>query len=133
MFTFVVAVGVVAASIAAVLYVVLNGPEQPVTMRTPRTRVRHRSGRESQHRGSASSSASPRLPVGIPAASPAPLPDSDVTRLRVEPARTTTLWVRIRSVVALVVLVAILGTLIALATIGVVLGAALLIRSATAG
>jgi len=59
------------------------------------------------------------------------LPDSDVMRLRVLPAGRTTLWVRIRSGVALVVLVAVLGALVALAIGGVLLGFALLVRSAT--
>lgn len=59
------------------------------------------------------------------------LPDSDVMRLRVLPARRTTLWVRIRSGVALVILVAVLGALVALAIGGVLLGIALLVRSAT--
>ncbi|HTJ76090.1 MAG TPA: hypothetical protein VL337_12085 [Acidimicrobiales bacterium] len=52
-------------------------------------------------------------------------------RLRVLPAAPTTLWVRIRSGVALVVLVGVLGALLALAVGGVLVGAALLIRSAT--
>jgi hypothetical protein len=59
------------------------------------------------------------------------LPDSDIMRLRVLPAARTTLWVRLRSGVALVVLVAVLGALLALAVGGLVLGMALLIRSAT--
>ena len=59
------------------------------------------------------------------------MPDSDIMRLRVLPARRTTLWVRIRSSVALVVLVAILGALLALTIGGLALGLALLIRSAT--
>ena len=59
------------------------------------------------------------------------LPDSDVMRLRVLPAARTTLWVRLRSGVVLVVLVAVLGALLALAVGGLVLGIALLIRSAT--
>lgn len=59
------------------------------------------------------------------------LPDSDVMRLRVLPARRTTLWVRIRSSVALVTLVAILGALLALTVGGLALGVALLVRSAT--
>ena len=59
-------------------------------------------------------------------------PDSDAMRLRVLPAAPTTLWVRIRSGVALVVLVAVLGALLALVIGGVVVGVALLVRSATA-
>jgi hypothetical protein len=52
-------------------------------------------------------------------------------RLRVLPARRTTLWVRVRSGVALMVLVAILGALLALAVAAIVLGFAFLLRSAT--
>ena len=73
----------------------------------------------------------PRSAVGVSAGPPTNLPDSDILRLRVLPARRTTLWVRIRSSVTLVVLVAILGTLLALAIGGLALGFALLVRSAT--
>ena len=52
-------------------------------------------------------------------------------RLRVLPAARTTWWVRIRSGVVLVVLVAVLGALLAVAIGGVILGFAFLIRSAT--
>ncbi len=58
-------------------------------------------------------------------------PDSDIMRLRVLPARHRSAWGRIRSGVVLVVLVAILGALLALAIGGVMLGLALLVRSAT--
>ena len=60
------------------------------------------------------------------------LPDSDVMRLQVMPARRTTIWVRIRSSFALVVLVAVLGALLAVAIGAILLGVAFLIRSATA-
>lgn len=59
------------------------------------------------------------------------LPESDAMRLRVLPAAPTTVWVRIRSGVALVVLVAVLGALLAVAIGGLLVGAAFLIRSAT--
>ena len=75
-------------------------------------------------------SAPPR-PVSMPGTPALALPDSDVMRLRVLPARRTTVWVRVRSSVALVVLVAVLGALLALAVGGILLGIALLIRSAT--
>ncbi len=58
-------------------------------------------------------------------------PDSDAMRLRVLPAAPTTLWVRIRSGVALVVLVAVLGALLAMIVGAVLVGAAFLIRGAT--
>jgi hypothetical protein len=59
------------------------------------------------------------------------LADSDPMRIRVLPAKPTTLWVRIRSAVALIVLVAVLGALLAVVVGGVLVGAAFLIRSAT--
>ncbi len=52
-------------------------------------------------------------------------------RLRVLPAKPTTVWVRIRSAVALVVLVAVLGALLAMVVGGVLVGLVFLIRSAT--
>lgn len=58
-------------------------------------------------------------------------PDSDIMRLRVLPARHNSVWVRIRSGIALVVLVAILGAMLALAIAGLMLGLALVVRSAT--
>ena len=136
----------VVTAIAAVVYVVLNGPDQPATIRRQPPRAKPPRRRRSTKRGAGpevggieepiqevtvASAPAPRSPVTI---SPSPafaLPDSDVMRLRVLPANRTTLWVRIRSGVALVVLVAILGALLALTVGGLVLGAALLIRSAT--
>ena len=52
-------------------------------------------------------------------------------RLRVLPARHNSVWVRIRSGIALVMLVAILGAMLALAIAGLMLGLALVVRSAT--
>jgi hypothetical protein len=52
-------------------------------------------------------------------------------RLRVLPAKPTTAWVRIRSGVALMVLVAVLGALLAMIVGGALVGIAFLIRSAT--
>lgn len=74
----------------------------------------------------------PPAPVGIPGAPALALPDSDVMRLRVLPARGTSVGVRIRSSIVLVLLVAILGALLALAVGGLALGLTLLVRSATA-
>lgn len=74
-------------------------------------------------------------PAAGPGASTAPalaLPDSDMMRLRVLPARATSVGIRIRSSVVLVVLVAVLGGLLALAIGGLVLALTLLVRSATA-
>lgn len=133
--------GVVAATIAAVLYVVLNSPDQPATIRRQPSRGKDRRRRRAKPARSAAPGAnparspappaSPRPAGGMSAAPALALPDSDVMRLRVLPASTTTLWVRIRSGVALVVLVAVLGALLALAIGGLILGIALLIRSAT--
>ena len=130
----------VAATIAAVVYVVLNGPDQPATIRRQpsRAKVRKRE-RAAQARAKAAAAAPPpapaapsaRPPVAMPGSPALALSDSDVMRLRVLPAGRTTLWVRIRSGVALVVLVAVLGALLALAIGGLMLGIALLVRSAT--
>ncbi len=128
----------VAATIAAVVYVVLNGPDQPATIRRQPPRAKPARSRRSTKGATASgaevaapASPPPMSPVGLSSTPALALPDSDIMRLRVLPASQTTLWVRIRSGVALVVLVAILGALLALAVGGLVLGAALLIRSAT--
>jgi hypothetical protein len=132
--TFLVSLGVVAATIVAVLYVVLNGPDQPATVRRQPPRAKPRRSRRSAGRSSSAPEVAAPLPrpaVTLPATPALALPDSDIMRLRVLPAARTTLWVRIRSGVVLVVLVAILGALLALAVSGLALGAALLIRSAT--
>jgi len=139
--TFLVSFGVVAATIAAVVYVVLNSPDQPPTIRPQPSRAKERRSRRAVRRAARPKPApplrrpprspAPRSPVATPAG-PGPGPaDSDVMRLRVMPARRTTLWVRIRSSVALVVLVAILGALVALVIGGLLLGVALLVRNAT--
>ncbi len=129
MSTFLVSFGVVAATIAAVVYVVLNGPDQPATIRRQPPDAKPRRARRAEARGQRRAEAAAMAP--IPAAPALALPDSDIMRLRVLPARRTTLWVRVRSGVALVVLVAVLGALLALAVGGLVLGIAMLIRSAT--
>jgi len=136
--TFLVSLGVVAATIAAVVYVVLNSPDQPATIRRQPSRAKERRSRRAATRAAAAERAPapapippPRSPVG-PGGPGVALPDSDVMRLRVMPARRTTLWVRIRSSVVLVVLVGILGALVALVIGGLLLGVALLVRSATA-
>lgn len=126
--------GVVVAAIVAVVYVVLNGPDQPATIRRQPSRDKPRRSRRARQPAPAPAAAvTSRAPVGMPvAAAPAFAgPDSDIMRLRVLPARRTTLWVRIRSGVALVILVAILGALLALAVSALALGIALVIRSAT--
>jgi len=133
--TFLVSFGVVAATIAAVVYVVLNGPDQPATIRRQPSRAKERRSHRAAKRAARPKPAPAPVPAPAPAAVPAEpgvaLPDSDVMRLRVMPARRTTLWVRIRSSVALVMLVAILGALVALVIGGLLLGVALLVRSAT--
>jgi hypothetical protein len=143
--TFLVSFGVVAATIAAVVYVVLNGPDQPPTIRRQPSRAKERRRERTEARAVSAAAAplpapplpaSPApvlapLPVGLPGGGALALPDSDIMRLRVLPAKRTTLWVRIRSGVALVVLVAVLGALLAMVIGAVLLGIALLIRSAT--
>ncbi len=138
MSTFLVSFGVVAATIAAVVYVVLNGPDQPATIQRQPPRAKERRARRATaaatRKGSEAAGVAPVAPrpqVGVPTSPAFALPDSDVMRLRVLPARRTTLWVRVRSSVALVVLVAVLGALLALAIGALMLGTAFLIRSAT--
>ena len=76
--------------------------------------------------------AAPARPVvGLPVTAAFAGPDSDIMRLRALPASNNSIWVRIRSGVALIVMVAVLGALLALAIAGVMLGIALLIRGAT--
>lgn len=142
MSTFLVSLGVVAATIAAILYVALNGPDQPPTIR--RRQSRDRPGRRRARPAGtgagatttptapARPAAAPLAPVGLPAGPALALPDSDPMHLRILPATPTTLWVRVRSGVALVVLVAVLGALLALTVGGLLVGIALLVRSATA-
>ena len=132
--TFLVSFGVVAATIAAVVYVVLNGPDQPATVRREPSRAKARRSRRSAGGSGPApelTASRPRPGVTLPATPALALPDSDIMRLRVLPAARTTLGVRIRSGVVLVVLVGILGALLALAVGGLALGGALLLRSAT--
>ncbi len=135
--TFLVSFGVVSATIAGVLYLFLNGPDQPATIRRQpsRDKPRRRRAPEPTDEGGPATvtpaSPAPRPQAAMPATPVFALPDSDVMRLRVLPAATTTLWVRIRSGVALVMLVAVLGAFLALAVAGLILGIALLVRSAT--
>ncbi len=135
--TFLVSFGVVAATIAGVVYVVINAPDQPATIRRqpsaakPRRKERTAAAAAERKRTALTGSGSSRPAVAMPATPALALPDSDIMRLRVLPAARTTLWVRIRSGVALVVLVGVLGALLALAVGGLVLGFALVIRSAT--
>jgi hypothetical protein len=168
--TFLVSLGVVAATIAAVIYVAVSGPDQPATLRRqpsrarrPRSERRDRraarrvltptsdpgaaAGLEAAHQQTVvvepewtAVAAPPTPPLrpqpalavpGLSGAGALALPDSDPMRLRILPAKPTTLWVRFRSGVALLVLVAVLGALLAIVVGGVLVGAAFLLRSAT--
>jgi hypothetical protein len=136
--TFLVSFGVVVAAIAAVVHVVLNGPDQPATIRSQSFRSRDHGRRPAKppprqkgRPAPVGESATPASTILLSSSPVLALPDSDVMRLRVLPARRDTLWVRIRSAVALVVLVAILGALLALAIAALGLGLVLLVRSAT--
>lgn len=137
MSTFLVSLGVVAAAIVAVTYGVLNGPDQPPTIRRRSARVPRRPGRrhvadEPVPAPRRPAQAAPARPaVGRPGTPALAGPDSDIMRLHVLPARQISVWIRIRSGIALVVLVAVLGALLALAVGGVALAFALLVRSAT--
>ena len=142
MSTFLVSFGVVSATIAGVVYVILNAPDQPATIRRqsgpakPSRRARraeavHRRKKEAAMAAATVAAPARRPAMVLPGTPTLALPDSDIMRLRVLPAARTTLWVRIRSGVALVVLVGVLGALLALAIAGIILGIALLIGSAT--
>ncbi len=131
MSTFLVSFGVVAAAIAAVVYVVLNGPDQPPTIRRQPSRAKDRREGRTEAEVAVTTSGAPRPPVGNSTTPALTLPDSDVMHLRVLPGRRTTLGVRIRSSVVLVLLVAILGALLALTLGSLALGLTLLVRSAT--
>lgn len=141
MSTFLVSLGVIAATIAVVLRVALSGPDQPATLRrqSPRARpprspkpARAPGGRRPAYRAApVAGHAAPPTPLTIPGTPAFALPDSDTMRLRVLPAKPTTAWVRIRSGVALMVLVAVLGALLAMIVGGALVGIAFLIRSAT--
>lgn len=126
-----------AATIAAVVHVVLSSPDQPATIRRQPSRgddaPKPRSRRNNAERPTraAPAPAPARMPTFLPPGPTLALPDSDIMRLRVLPAGRTTLWVRVRSGFALIVLVALLGALLALAIGGLGLGLALLVRSAT--
>jgi hypothetical protein len=135
--TFLVSLGVVVAAIAAVVHVVLNGPDQPPTIRAQpaRTRAKTRTRRPQRTTPTVAEpvvgTPASRPPVGMPVTPAIAGPDSDIMRLRALPARHNSVWVRIRSAVALIVMVAILGAMLALAIAGLMLGLALLVRSAT--
>ncbi len=137
MSTFLVSFGVVAAAIVAVVHVVLNGPDQPPTIRRQPSRAkergRHRPARKAPEVApELLAAASPARPaVAFPVTPAFAGPESDVMRLRVLPARHNSVWVRVRSGFALVILVAVLGALLALAVAGIVLGIAFVIRGAT--
>jgi hypothetical protein len=137
--TFLVSFGVVVAAIAAVVHVVLNGPDQPPTIRTQpdRAKVKANAGRRRERKPPAAVSegvaapAVPRSPVGMPVTPAFAGPDSDIMRLRLLPVRRNSVWIRIRSGIALIVMVAVLGAMLAVAIAGLMLGLALLVRSAT--
>ena len=137
MSTFLVSLGVVVAAIAAVVHVVLNGPDQPPTIPAQPARARKKTRRRRPRQAPPAvaepvvGTPAPRPPVGMPVTPVFAGPDSDIMRLRALPARHNSVWVRIRSAVALVVMVAVLGAMLALAIGGLMLGLALLIRSAT--
>jgi hypothetical protein len=132
-----VSFGVVVAAIAAVVHVVLNGPDQPPTIRRQPDPGAPKPSRRKERKALrpapevVAGGAIPRAPVGMPVTPAFAGPDSDIMRLRVLPARHNSIWVRIRSFIALIVMVAVLGAMLALAVGGLMLGLALLVRSAT--
>jgi hypothetical protein len=132
-----VSFGVVVAAIAAVVHVVLNGPDQPPTFQKQSSRATPKPRRRKEPKSPAPATevvatvVPPRPALGLPVTAAFAGPDSDLMRLRVLPARHNSVWVRVRSGIVLVILVAVLGALLALAIGGVMLGLALLVRSAT--
>ena len=134
MSTFLVSFGVVMAAIVAVVHVVLNGPDQPPTIRRQSSRADAKEARRKERPKAPEKvvgAAPSRPPVVMPGTPAFAGPDSDIMRLRALPARQNSVWVRIRSGIVLVVMVAILGALLALAIAGLMLGLALLVRGAT--
>lgn len=127
----------VVAAIAAVVYVVLNGPDQPPTIRRQPARADAKASRRRERKAPPAvpdpvvGTSSPGLAVSLPATPVFAGTDSDIMRLRVLPARHNSIWVRIRSGIALIVMVAVLGAMLALAIGGLMLGLALVVRSAT--
>jgi hypothetical protein len=132
-----VSLGVVVAAIAAVVHVVLNGPDQPPTIRAQSARAGAKTSRRREGKAPApvpeagAGAPAPRLPVSMPVTPAFAGPESDIMRLRVLPVQHNSVWVRIRSGIALMVMVAVLGAMLALAVGGLMLGLALLVRSAT--
>lgn len=134
--TFLVSFGVVAAAIVAIVHVVLSGPDQPPTIRPQSSRAKEGGRRQARKAPrvvpeTVATVPSVRSRVGLPVTPALAGPDSEIMRLRVLPAGHNSVWVRIRSGIALVVLVAVLGALVALAVAGAGIGLALLLRSAT--
>lgn len=127
----------VVAAIAAVVHVVLNGPDQPPTIRRQAARAEAKTSRRRQRKARPAvpdpvvGTSSPGLAVSMPVTPVFAGTDSDIMRLRVLPARRNSIWVRIRSGIALIVMVAVLGAMLALAIGGLMLGLALVVRSAT--
>jgi len=127
--TFLLSLGVIAATIGVVLRVALSDSDQPATIRRQPSRTR--APRLSPPTVSAHAPAVPTGTVKVSGSPALSMPDAEM-RLRMLPASPTTVWVRIRSAGALVVLVAVLGALLAVAIAGMLVGIAFLIRSATA-
>jgi hypothetical protein len=132
-----VSLGVVAAAIAAVVYVVLSGLDQPPTIRTEPDAGATKPSRRKERKvrpavpDAVAGVGAPGLGASMPVTPAFAGPDSDIMRLRALPSRHNSVWVRIRSGIALIVMVAVLGAMLALAIGGLMLGLALLVRSAT--
>jgi len=110
---------VVAAAIVGVLRIALKDPDQPATMR----------------RTSRGASPEPAAGVSMSAQAASVRPITVSERAAAGPRRGTvagggSVWTRVRSGIALVVLVAVVGAMLALAVGAVLVGGALALRSA---
>lgn len=109
----------VAVAIVGVLRIALKDPDQPATMRAPTRRHRPEPAAD------VSMSAQP-VAVGA-----MPLPErTAATARRPTGGGGGPVWARVRSGIALVVLVAVVGAMVALAVGAVLVGGALALRSA---
>ncbi len=114
-----VTLAVVAAAIVGVVRIALNDPDQPATVRRP-TR--------SRKPGPAAGVAMSAQPASVRAVTVAERALGGAFR---PPARAgESVWIRVRSGIALVVLVTVVGAMLALAVGAVLIGGALALRNA---
>jgi hypothetical protein len=139
-FTWLVTSTVVVLAIAAVVAIAIREPDQPATLRPRPRRAREPRRRRTPEVLPAAGPLAPATTAATTAPAPAAGPaavqepaDRPVGTLTEEwgaGAATVSWWVRLRSGVVLTVLLAFLGTLIAVSIAGIVLLLALAIRNA---